>query len=45
MLATIEHNRASEFIPLKTPSVPSLVHRDGIILPVSQFLANIHVSS
>ena len=29
MLATIEHDRASEFTPLETPSVFSPVHRDG----------------
>ena len=29
MLATIEHDLASEFTPLKTPSVFSPVHKDG----------------
>ena len=29
VVATIEHDRASEFTPLETPSVFSPMHRDG----------------
>ena len=43
MLATIEHDRASELLHSKLPQ--SSLQCTGIIPSVSQFLANIHASS